>query len=70
MADLQAKGAAPSSNSKAAIEKRVATLKSRLERIAFRAKRGDDAATTKVLAKEKEMREAELKYLDLKLSML
>ncbi len=65
MAELTAKGA--TSTSKAAIEKRVITLKSRIERIDFRIKRGDPA---KSFTTEREMREAELKYLDLKLSML
>ena len=65
MAELSAKGA--TSTSKATIEKRVATLKSRLERIDVRIKRGDPA---KAFTDEKAMREAELKYLDLKLAML
>jgi len=67
MANLQAKGAAPSSNSKAAIEKRVLTLKSRLERIDARIERGDPKEAFTV---ERAMREAELTFLDLKLSML
>ena len=66
MAELSAKGA-KTSNSTAAMQKRVATLKSRLERIDVRIKRGDPA---KAFTEEKAMREAELKYLDLKLAML
>lgn len=58
---------APASNSKAAIEKRVVSLTARLERIKQRTDRGDDA---KQFADEKEMREAELHYLSLKLKML
>ena len=65
MAELTAKGA--TSTSKVAIEKRVLTLESRLERIDTRVKRGDPA---KAFTAEKEMREAELKYLKLKLAML
>ena len=70
MAELTAKGAGPTSNSKAAMEKRVVTLKSRLERIDHRIKRGDPPKVVKILTEEKAMREAELTFLDLKLAAM